>query len=486
MQQNNEEKDLTVIEVITSSVCNLNCSFCYLHKNKAYKEFNQNILNAWNDFSYIDNIEKCVFALGHNLDKVEQIHFWGGETLLQISSITKNIPLFYQKFKSLKEWHMSTNWVINVDDFFDFVQTIDKTAPRETQIMVQVSIDGPPGTLSEQGHNGWDFYRENFKKFIHKMNNTKMHNVNVTFHLKSTLSKEDYFNQFSTYEKMTEYMRYMVDFMTEIDELCISRSVNVREKFTLPSIALPHEFTKEDGEKIAEIINLWEEVSYREFPNQNIPFLFGLTEFNFDTIYFDPNRECGQLKDRLMIMYDGTIVECSGTYIDHFKPYQDELLAEGNIDLYHQAIRNSRNAFNPIHASPKEIEKWKWRVRKGYRNNFLTYTMFTNGILKELAESRQISSIYQNPEIRLNRILSFCNSNACTKENSNSTKIPYLMSVGHAREYFNGLVEYGYHQREATMKFEKTTGIDLSHSSNSEQGENKYEYNVGPRQNISE
>lgn len=481
-----EKKALKTIEVITSSACNLNCSFCYLHKNKAYQEFNQNVLNAWNDFSYIKNIERSVICLGHNLDYVDQIHFWGGETLLQIDSITKNVPLIYKKFKSLKEWHMSTNWVINTDAFFNFVKTIDENAPRETQIVVQISIDGPPGEISDVGHNGWKVYRKNFKDFITKMNNTKMHNVNVTFHLKSTLSKENYFKQFSTYEKMTEYMKYMVDFMTEIDELCISRSVNVREKFTLPSIALPHDFTKEEGEKITEIITLWEEVSAKEFPGQNIPFLFGLTEFNFDSIYFDPNRECGQLKDRLMIMYDGTIVECSGTYIDYFQPYRDELLKEGNIEMYHQAIRNSRNAFNPIYATPEEIEKWEWRVRKGYRNNYLTYTMFTNGILKELAESHQISSIYQNPEVRLNRILSFCNSNSCTKENSNSTKIPYLMSVGHAREYFNGLVEYGHYMRESTMKFEKTTGIKLSEKdNNSEQGVIKYEYNVGPRQDLS-
>lgn len=435
---------IKTLSVITSSICNLNCGFCYLHKNKAYSEFNKKIAEAWDDQTYLENVEKAVLALGSSLNEVTEVHFWGGETLLQIDLITKNVPLFYQKMPKLKEWHMSTNWVINVDSFFKFIQEIDKTATGPTKIAIQISIDGPPGEISDSGHNGWEFYRKNFSDFIYRMNTTKMHHVEIFFHLKSTLSKEAYFDQFSTYEKMTEYMKYMVDFMTELDDMCISRSVNVRERFTLPSIALPHQFTKEEGEKLAEILSLWEKVAYKEFPNMNIPFMFGLTEFNLDAIYFDPNRECGELKDRLMIMYDGTITECSGTYIDHFQPYRDELLAEGDINMYHQAIRNSRNAFNPIYASPQEIEKWKWRVQQGYRNNYFTYTMFTNGILKELAESRQISSIYQNPDIRLNRILSFCNSNSCSKENSNSTKIPYLMSVGHAREYFNGVVEYGY------------------------------------------
>jgi len=37
-------KNLTLI---TSSICNLDCSYCFLHKNNAYKEYNKNIYESF-------------------------------------------------------------------------------------------------------------------------------------------------------------------------------------------------------------------------------------------------------------------------------------------------------------------------------------------------------------------------------------------------------------------------------------------------------
>jgi organic radical activating enzyme len=44
-QQDNRE--IGSITFISSAVCNLNCSFCYLHKNKSYKKFNEINRKAW-------------------------------------------------------------------------------------------------------------------------------------------------------------------------------------------------------------------------------------------------------------------------------------------------------------------------------------------------------------------------------------------------------------------------------------------------------
>lgn len=53
-------REMHSLSVISSSVCNLNCSFCYLHKNQSYKEFDSLVRQAWQDGSYVDNLLKTV------------------------------------------------------------------------------------------------------------------------------------------------------------------------------------------------------------------------------------------------------------------------------------------------------------------------------------------------------------------------------------------------------------------------------------------
>jgi hypothetical protein len=194
------------------------------------------------------------------------------------------------------------------------------------------------------------------------MNSHKFKYVHVRFHFKSTLSKDLYIKEFSTYEGIASYMKYMKNFISEIEEQCISRSVDIRENFTIPSLARPHIYSKEEGEKIRDIMYRWEEVALREFPEERIPFMYGMSEFNKDLILFNSNIECGEFVDRYTITFDGTIVECSGVFIDYYEPYQKELLKEGNLKLYEQALINAKHSFNPIMATSEEIEKWKWRI----------------------------------------------------------------------------------------------------------------------------
>lgn len=462
------------ISVITSSICNLNCKFCYLHKNEAYKEYHKLLTQAWEDGSYVNNIVQCITKLGHKTTEVEEINFWGGETLIQLDKINKNVKEFYHYFPNLNEWHMSTNWVIDIDKFFELLLEIEKYTNTSTKMVIQISIDGPPGEISDVGHNGWEFYQQNFEKFLNLMNNHRFNKVNVFFHFKSTLSKELYIKSFSSKEGILSYMKYMVNFITNLEQKCISRSVNFREKFTIPSLARPHIYSKEEGEQLRNIMYLWESVA-SEF-NEKIPFMFGMTEFNMDRYFTDNNIECGEMVDRYTINFDGTIVECSGVLIDYYEPYRQELLKEGNIQLYEQSLVNAKHTFNPIHATQEEIEKWKWRIEKGYRNNSLTYASLMSAVAYELLLSNQIPSYYYDEEMLFKHLQSFQGSNGCSKENFQTTGSSFVTSVGNIREYFNGVMDYGYKMREKSIRenYKYTIPKEDNH-----QGENIYEYNVG-------
>lgn len=466
------------LSVITSSTCNLDCKFCYLHKNKVNHEYNNLIRQAWIDGSYVQNLNKVFEKMGNDKNDVEEIHFWGGETLLQVDLIEKNVPAFYKTFPNITSWHMSTNWVINIEHFFNFLKTIDNVATKPTFIIIQVSIDGPPGIVSDNGHNGWKFYKDNFIKFTQLANNYKFKHLLVEFHLKSTLSKELYIEQLSTYDGMKNYMGYMINFLKEINEYFISGSIRLRELFTLPTIANPKIYSKEEGQKINDILLLWEEVSYKEFSNEPfIPFLYGLNEYNMDRIIFNQNIQCNEFLNRYTINFDGTIVECSGVFIDYYKPYQEELLKEKNMKLYEEALINAENSINPLTASDKEIEKWKWKMQTGYRDTYFTYLSLMMGVALELCYSRQIPSYYENKDLLFKELSSFQNSNGCSKENFQTTKVPFLTSVGNIRAYFNGAMNYGSQikYKELLDSFKYT-----NKHKHSEQGENNhYEYNIG-------
>ena len=162
------------ISLISSTTCNLNCSFCYLHKNQSYKEFAKLVRQAWADGSYLNNALKTVERLGPP-EGVQQCQLWGGETLLHIDDITKNLKQFYQYFPNVKLWRISTNWLIDVNQFFEFIKEMDLYAPEGTEIMTQLSIDGPQGGYAEQGHNvSLEVYQKNFSDFAFLINNYKL------------------------------------------------------------------------------------------------------------------------------------------------------------------------------------------------------------------------------------------------------------------------------------------------------------------------
>ena len=130
------QKTISSISVITSAVCNLNCSFCYLHKNKSYHEFNKLVLKAWEDGSYITNIVKTIKGLDGNPKDVSSIQIWGGETLLSIKTITPKVKDLYFYFPNLNDWKMSTNFLVNINDLFNFLIEIENNAKKNTRILL--------------------------------------------------------------------------------------------------------------------------------------------------------------------------------------------------------------------------------------------------------------------------------------------------------------------------------------------------------------
>ena len=127
---------INAITTIVSSSCNLQCSFCYLHKHEALINFDKEILTAWNDQTYPDTVGRVLEKMHENLYNIQFWSLWGGESLIHIDSITKNVKKMFTLFPNINTITLSTNWTINIDKFFDFLKEIDKSAKHIVKILL--------------------------------------------------------------------------------------------------------------------------------------------------------------------------------------------------------------------------------------------------------------------------------------------------------------------------------------------------------------
>ena len=397
------------ISLISSTTCNLDCSFCYLHKNQSYKEFDKLVRQAWADGSYLDNALKTVKRFG-SAEEIRQCQLWGGETLLHIDDVTKNLKKFYLYFPNVTLWRISTNWLIDVNKFFEFIKEMDLYAPENTIISTQLSIDGPQGGYAEQGHNvSLAAYQKNISDFTYLINNYKLKNVQITLQINATINKETYIEKFSNYDEIKYYISFMRDLAKYISDRCISRSITMNQHIIFPGCASPAPDSSEDGKKIADIIKLWEKVRQNDFPeiDKYFTFQYGIGELTGCRNMLTPNEECSELNDSLTINYNGDIAECSGAFIDNFEPYLKELIDEGNMDTYYTSIMRNKLVYNPGTATDTEFEEKQWQVLKGYKQNQSSYLAFAFRLAIELAEANQIDYRYKyDKDLLLRHIIS--------------------------------------------------------------------------------
>ena len=130
----------------------------------------------------------------------------------------------------------------------------------------------------------------------------------------------------------------MNNFCNEINNLCISESINFLHRFVFPKVATPYTDTVEDGINYAKIIRTWESVYQNEFYSKDTEIdkdgffdLFGcLKEIDIR----QGNPQCRELNDALTINYDGSIAECSGSFITTYEPYLKELQEKDEKEFY--------------------------------------------------------------------------------------------------------------------------------------------------------
>ena len=67
-------KQITQVSLLGASDCDLGCSYCYLGKNCAFRNQDKNIVQAWVDGSYLNNVKKVLEIFNSNPNQIYNFH----------------------------------------------------------------------------------------------------------------------------------------------------------------------------------------------------------------------------------------------------------------------------------------------------------------------------------------------------------------------------------------------------------------------------
>ena len=121
------------LNLITSSFCDLKCSYCFLHKNKSFRNYDKFITKGWEDGSYIKNIKEVFTRLDSDPENVTEISLWGGEPFIHLDYLIPNFKELMNYFPNVDSFIVPTNWVhTNIDNLCKLFKIIDnEIKPRE-------------------------------------------------------------------------------------------------------------------------------------------------------------------------------------------------------------------------------------------------------------------------------------------------------------------------------------------------------------------
>lgn len=454
--------NLTRLQVFASSICNLDCKFCYLqnqHKSGAYALLNKKIQEAWIDGSYVENIKLVLESMNSPREILDCISFWGGEPLILANNLLKPIEQLLTYFYNLKTLFFSTNF-IKIDDIPNIIKIIEKfNKPRN--LVLQLSIDAPPGELQAKGHCvDWNKYYQNIDTLFSEIEKQcDITNTTLILLPHATLAWEDINKNFNTYEQINDYVSYFNNFFDYINNAAekyhIKNNIILSRNYLVPSLANQTSFSIEDG---IELKNKLKKLNYYQHKNNlnKEKYLSQDMVCDNETFIFTDNPSCSSNSfDGITLLPDGTICGCLSDYILNSQSYWNWVTNNPILrPLYRESLLKKRLYINPITASKKEMFDYNWYIFNNIKDNCSTAFHLTINLALEMAKSGQIDYVYlENTDLLLSNISQFSHDLKCKEETLAGTKTSHIMPVGSLRKYMNGVAKMIKEHQEIDERF---------------------------------
>lgn len=449
-------KQIGQLSILGSSICNLSCSYCYLHNRDTqqfYKTLNEEIQEGWKSGSYIENIRKVYEKIGSDPTLTTRMEIWGGEPLIQIDNLLMHIEQLFELFPNVDFFMIPTNfaWPEYITEKIPKLLSLyDKTRLKnENELHLQLSIDGFDGPILEFGHHADNKqYLKNLEVLIEGVSKLDLKNTTLVLDIHGTASGQNILKYLSTEKDIKAYldgMHYLKDYASELCSKYKTDRVTYGQNPYYPLCASPENSTVAEGINYTIGVRLAEYVSYKEnyLQDKFVHYYENFDHNMYNSGLFTANHQCSESgANALMILPNGTISECACSYVQNRSEYLNLLLENGQNEDYIASLMRKKYFFNPLTATPEEEEFNDWYNLTGLRNTFSTQLNLSMGLCQELALSNQISREYLDAELLLKHLHKECTPYSCTREQIRDTGIPYLGHPGDFRRTFNGEVQY--------------------------------------------
>lgn len=332
----NSQNKISSIILYTTSMCNLNCSYCYIDKNPALKSIDKILEDSFNDDMYYINFIKKIIP---DKNQLHEIQLWGGEPTLHLERAFNTIKNAIKEYPNFNKIMFSTNfigdyWFNTLETFFNIFKEFPN---RYFEIDIQLSIDGPP-LINDlgRGKNVTEKFLNNLKILIKKIKNVDWipENITLIMHFKPTLSnetipllqtKEDVLNYYQFFDKITSILKYY-------------EYNNFKFLTTLPNTATPSQHTKLDGQKFANFCKICRELEkenkekkYFNIYKEITPFTRNISHCNLhERSLTNSCSFCGTGIFTLGLLPEEKISLCHSGFVDLINDYKQYCLSEEN------------------------------------------------------------------------------------------------------------------------------------------------------------
>lgn len=443
-----------VLSILGATKCNLNCSYCFLHKNPAYVEEDIKLVNVLKDGSYIKNIKKTITKLDIDYKDFDKFEIWGAETSLHIQEAEDFYKELLETFPNLNEFGYSSNFMTDINNHVKLIDLLEEYSPQDEVVLpIQVSVDGPDWISEQTRHYKYQDLKNNVLNFIDIINHKKLKKAKVDLHFKSTLPWDLFEKIFSSRESAEDFYDFWYNEEKDIKDHIISGSLdfNVNNCF-VPSLVWPYLYTKEDGLKIVDIARMidgYEMPKKYGYDSNMVLDMFGFQEVHENYL---PPGGCGKYVYSLLIKPDGSMAGCSNGILDT-SDKNLEWLKENDYQEYVESLRT--RPYSYTHDKDGNVDYDQMLKHHKYMKEFWEYQ--TNFVLTnlcsqmyEMSYAGLISPIYkQDPEAIYRHALYIMRKHGCYFINLRSNGTPYTPSRSYVSLVCNGLIEYYEQQKRS-------------------------------------
>ena len=440
-------KKVEAIELFSSAICNLNCKYCYIPKDKVkMSQVHNLIIEKIKNGRFISQIKDLVG------DDLTSISHWGTEPTLTLSMFKKFYTDILNEFPKFKTVSMSSNFMTDPNILINFINDFPKT-DRQIKFKIQISLDGPAWITDYNRVNG--SAETIVKNTIEFVKNVKVpDNYFVELGFKPTHDANVISDLSNKFLNFLSYCEFFDNVIYEVSSNINNKSIFLNRNCQ-PTVVVPGQYTKQDGLNYSKVAHYFSEVfQERKYKNAIFPLPY-YTHF------------CRMIKRMDLSMVGRTSIGCSagnsmlafdhqdGIHIchrlfyegDEFKNSINEFFRNSNSYLGYNDGTDKNELFKSLstNCNDKLNLSRVMYLTKGLNDyhKFKIGSGFT--LIKELSLCGLISEEYSKDDLLCTLLMLFMISRDCYIDSLLGAGSIHLTCPSVLKLFGNGVFELLYH-----------------------------------------